>query len=269
MACLLFASLLQAQTEVDTHIQLALQGETGKAASGLPQLQQQFPNSGSVIFLEALLTSDGEAAVVLYRKVIALHPNSPYADDAMLKIGEYLYARGLYIKAAQQLKQIPVHYPRSDLIYPSIRLFLNAMLVTGNRDTARFYAQVFARKYPDITFDLKAGRATSLPGKIKQGPAQAGAAALPSAGNNGFKPASGKEVARLQLGAFRDRSNARKLIRQLESLNYNVRIDKRRSGGRNLYVVMAVGFVSETNARLAGQLLKENYGIDYLVVKAP
>ena len=77
------------------------------------------------------------------------------------------------------------------------------------------------------------------------------------------------EVARLQLGAFGERANALKLVRQLESLNYQVQIDERKSGGRNMYVVLAVGFISASDARMAGQLLQDNYDIDFLVVKSP
>ena len=258
----LVISPLGAQAGVDASIQLALEGKVDRAAANLAQLQAQHPNSGSLLYLQALVKSDGDEAVSLYRLLIQLHPNSPYADDAMLKVGEYLYARGLYTQSAQQLKQIPVHYPRSDLIYPSIRMFLNAMLVSGKKDTARFYAQVFSRKYPDIVFDLKSGRAVSIPRELQTGSAsRATARRVVEARPTGRQP----EVARLQLGAFSDRANANKLMRQLKALNYQVRIDKR----RNMYVVTAVGFISESEARTAGQRLKENYGMDFLVVKAP
>lgn len=258
----LMVSPLGAQAEIEARIQLALEGELAQATAGWEQLQARYPNNGSLLYLEALVKSDGDEAVALYRRLIQLHPSSPYADDAMLKVGEYLYARGLYTQSARQLKQIPVHYPRSDLIYTSIRMFLNAMLVSGEKDTARFYAQVFSRKYPDIVFDLKTGRAVSIPPELQMKsapvPGSRGAAEARPAGRH-------PEAARLQLGAFADRANALRLIRQLESLNYQMRIDKR----RNMYVVTAVGFISERDARMAGQLLKDNYGIDFLVVKAP
>ena len=268
LLCLgLGAQLLQGQETVDGYIRMALQGERETPLQALPQLRRDHPNDSRVLYLEALLTEDGEQAVALYRRIARDFPSSSYADDALLKIGEYLYARGLYIQASKQLQKIPIHYPRSDLIYPSIRMFLNALLVVGHRDTARFYAQVFARKYPDITFDLQAGRAISLP----RAP---GGAAPPAA--KGDRPATAVTTppagaaggVRLQLGAFGVSGNAQRLKRQLEALNYRIIIERRSSGGRNIFVVLAVGFASRGAARSAGELLKKNYGIDYLVVTA-
>ena len=261
------AQLLQGQETVEGYIRMALQGDRETPVQALPQLRRENPNDSRVLYLEALLTEDGEQAVALYRRIARDYPSSTYADDALLKIGEYLYARGLYIQASIQLKKILIHYPRSDLIYPSIRMFLNALLVVGNRDTARFYAQVFARKYPDITFDLQAGRATSLP----QSPGAAAATAArgdPPATVVTTPPAVASGRVRLQLGAFGVSGNAQRLKRQLEALNYRIIIERRSSGGRNIFVVLAVGFASREAARSAGELLKENYGIDYLVLAA-
>lgn len=255
---------VRSQDEVDAAIRLALDGNVAAAAKSLSAIQGKYPGNGSVLFLEALITQDGEAAVELYRRIAQSFPSDPYADDAILKIGEYLYARGLYIQAAQQLRRIPIHYPRSDLVYPSIRLFLNSMIVAGDRDTARFYAQVFSKKYPDITFDLAEGRATSVPnGKLKMG-----SAPRPPRTNGVSSPdsqPSAPEKARLQVGAFRIRENAVRLKAQLEALNYPVRIVSSESDGRNIYVVMVVGFTSVAEAKTAGELLKEHYGMDYLV----
>lgn len=261
------AQPLQGQETVEGYIRMALQGDRETPVQALPQLRRENPNDSRVLYLEALLTEDGEQAVALYRRIARDYPSSTYADDALLKIGEYLYARGLYIQASIQLKKILIHYPRSDLIYPSIRMFLNALLVVGNRDTARFYAQVFARKYPDITFDLQTGRATSLP----QSPGAAAATAArgdPPATVVTTPPAVASGRVRLQLGAFGVSGNAQRLKRQLEALNYRIIIERRSSGGRNIFVVLAVGFASREAARSAGELLKENYGIDYLVLAA-
>ncbi|MEE9161465.1 MAG: SPOR domain-containing protein [Candidatus Neomarinimicrobiota bacterium] len=253
--------------DLDAYFELAYQGQRARVAEALPELYQQHPNDGSVLFLEGLITEDGDAAVDLFKRVTSLYPTGPHAPDALLKVGEYYYSRGLYVQAAQYLKRIPVHYPRSDLVYQGIRLYLNALLVSGARDTARFYAQVFSRKYPEVEFDLEAGRAAGLPpekaaapGTVVMAPAPAEPAAKPAA------PAQRVKGIRLQVGAFSVRENAERQQALLESLNYKVAIERRVQNERALHLVMVEGFRSRDDARLAGELLKDNYGIDFLVV---
>lgn len=259
--------------DLEHYFNLAYQGQEEKVAEALPQLYRQHPDDGSVLFLEGLITADGEQALEMYQKVSQLYPTSPYADDALMKIGEYLYARGLYIQAAQYLRRIPIHYPRSDLIYPSIRLFLNAMIVSGNRDTALFYTQVFSKKYPQIEFDLEAGRAAGSKIDTTQ---------LVSKRPAGLRTADEKVMSdkpereqvsitrrsfRLQAGAFGMRANADRRKAVLESLNYQVRIVPTRSSSGRLYLVMVEGFNSREEAERAGKRLSDNYGIENFVVQ--
>lgn len=248
--------------DLDYYLDLAYQGKVEEVAAALPQLYRQHPNDGSILYLEGLITQDGEAAVELFKRVANLYPTSPYADDALLKIGEYLYARGLYVQAAQFLKRIPIHYPRSDLIYPGIRLFLNALLVSGNRDTALFYAQVFSRKYPKIEFDLEVGKASGSPEEF---PPLTSESPAREDGRPSRTPAS-RTAFRLQVGAFGMRENAERQKALLESLNYRVKIVRSRSADRTIHIVIVEGFTSREDAELAGRLLKENYGMDYLVI---
>ncbi len=253
--------------DLDAYFEMAYQGQRARVAEALPELYRQHPNDGSVLFLEGLITEDGDAAVELFKRVVSLFPTSPHAPDALLKVGEYYYSRGLYVQASRYLKRIPVHYPRSNLVYQGIRLYLNALLVSGARDTALFYAQVFSRKYPEVEFDLEAGRAAGLPPAeaaappaVTTAPAPAESVVAPITQTQG-----GKGV-RLQVGAFSVRKNAQRQQALLESLNYKVTIERRLHDDRALHLVMVEGFRSREDARLAGELLKDNYGIDFLVV---
>ncbi len=258
--------------DLDYYFNLAYQGKVEEVAEALPQLYRQHPNDGTVLYLEGLITRDGDNAIEMYKRVARLYPSSPYADDALLKIGEYLYARGLYVQATQYLKRIPVHYPRSDLVYPGIRLFLNAMLVSGNRDTALFYAQVFSRKYPEIEFDLETGKASGGPEDPSlinsKSPVPGSSVPGKPAKTASTSPTDSGTLQRfkLQVGAFSVQENAERQKALLESLNYRVEIARTRSGDRILHFVMVTGFGSREDAEMAGQLLKENYGIDYLVL---
>ncbi|UCH09565.1 MAG: SPOR domain-containing protein [Fidelibacterota bacterium] len=259
--------------DLDYYLDLANQGKVEEVAAALPQLYREHPNDGSILYLEGLITQDGDAAIEMFKRVAQLYPSSPYADDALLKIGEYLYARGLYIQATQYLKRIPVHHPRSDLIYPSIRLFLNALLVAGNRDTALFYTQVFSRKYPDIQFDLEAGKASdtqaspSISGLRSAAESTKESEGISRREREGIRAAQPEPEFRLQAGAFSVRENAMRRKQVLESLNYRVRITRTRSGERLLYLVMIEGFASREEAEATGRLLEENYDIDCFLVQ--
>ncbi|UCH63189.1 MAG: SPOR domain-containing protein [Fidelibacterota bacterium] len=255
--------------DLDYYFSLAYQGKVEEVAEALPQLYDQHPDDGTVLYLEGLITRDGDDAIDIYKRVARLYPSSPYADDAILKIGEYLYSRGLYVQAAQYLKRIPVHYPRSDLVYPGVRLFLNAMLVSGNRDTALFYAQVFSRKYSEIEFDLEAGKAFGGPeshSQIDSKSAVPGPGAPRRTDSTPPKDPGTMQRFKLQVGAFSVQENAERQKALLESLNYRVEIIRTRSGDRILHIVMVIGFRSREDAEMAGRLLKENYGISYLVL---
>ena len=272
LICLSLPSLAGGQ-DLEEYFNLAYQGQRGEVAAALPDLYRQHPNNGSVLFLEALITEDGEVAVEMYKRVASLYPTSPHAADALLKVGEYLYSRGLYGQASQYLKRIPVHYPRSELVYPGIRLYLNALLVSGARDSALFYAQVFSPKFPKVEFDLEAGKTAGLPSQGAEtggGPPAAGTPAKvaeqPTRNEASTRTAQPVKRFRLQVGAFSILKNAERQQELLESLNYRVSILTRDQRGRSLHLVMVEGFASRDDARLAGKLLKDNYGIDYLVL---
>lgn len=251
--------------DLSHYIALAYEGQIEEVVQVLPQLKQQYPNNGTVLFLEGLINLDGDAAVETFRKVVQLYPTTPYADDALLKIGEHLYARGLYVQAAQQLKRIPVHYPRSDLVYQSIRLFLNATLQAGDQDTARFYAQVFARKYPEMTFDLETGRAELAPRDMTPSATGTREMVAPPRSEPSDAPVVLPQV-RLQAGAFSVQENAARRKELLESLNYRVNIDILESHDPVLFRVTIEELASQVEARRVREMLLEDYGIESYVL---
>ncbi|MCH7858473.1 MAG: SPOR domain-containing protein [Candidatus Marinimicrobia bacterium] len=270
---ILLTSIPVGGQDLSVYISLAYEGRIEEVAQAMPQLKQRYPNDGTVLFLEGLINLDGDAAVETFKKVVQLYPTSPYADDALLKIGEHLYARGLYVQAAQQLKQIPVHYPRSDLVYQSIRLFLNATLQAGDQDTARFYAQVFARKYPEMTFDLATGRAELAPRNMTPSATVTrerirdplSGAKQPDPVSSPPPPVLSSRV-RLQAGAFGVRENAERRKELLESLNYRVNIDSLVSREQVLFRVTIEGLASREEAQRVREMLLEDYRIESYVL---
>ncbi|MFC1481047.1 SPOR domain-containing protein [Candidatus Neomarinimicrobiota bacterium] len=266
--CFVFVLPLHGQ-DLAYYVELASQGRTEAVKQAIPGLKRQYPNSGSVLYLEGLLTEDGDEAVKTFQQVSTRYPNNEYADDALMKQGEYLYSRGLYIQAANILKKIPIHHPKSDLVYPSIRLFLNSLLVTGDRDTALFYTQVFAKKYTDLVFDLSEGKvrlaesglSTRASADLLQEPAPAmevESVTNTSAMDDGFV---------LQVGAFGVRANAIRQKELLESMNYRAKISPITRSERILYMVTVVGFANKQMALAAGKKLSNVLGVDFLLIE--
>ena len=48
------------------------------------------------MFLDGVLTEDGQQAVSIYQRIIDKYPNSKYADAATYRVFAYFYALGLY-----------------------------------------------------------------------------------------------------------------------------------------------------------------------------
>jgi tetratricopeptide (TPR) repeat protein len=255
--------------DLSYYVELASQGRTEAVQQALPGLKRQYPNSGSVLYLEGLLTEDGDEAIKIFQQVSTRFSANEYADDALLKQGEYLYSRGLYIQAANILKQIPIYHPKSDLVYPSIRLFLNSLLVTGDRDTALFYTQVFAKKYTDLIFDLSEGKVKlAESGLSSKAPADLIPEPVPPIE---MESVAGDDAVDdgyiLQVGAFGVRANAIRQKELLESLNYRARISPITRGERVLYMVTVVGFANRQMALAAGKKLSSVLGVDFLLIE--
>jgi len=88
-------------------------GEKEEVIGKIPGLKQLYPNSPSLIYLEGLLTEDGEKAVEVYKILVDKYPNSKYADDAIYRIYTYYSAINELNKAEFFLKRLKTEYPES------------------------------------------------------------------------------------------------------------------------------------------------------------
>ena len=148
-------AILLPQDNIDQLIQHVLHGAKDSAAISFPTIELDYPNNPSVMYLKGLLETDGEQAMVIFAKLYNTHPSSDYSDDTVMKVAEYYYAEGLYIQASKWLKKMPVYYSRSEHIERAVKLFLNSLIVSGNKDTAIFYSRVFERQFPHLNVDGK------------------------------------------------------------------------------------------------------------------
>ena len=73
-------------------------GKYDEARKLLPSVIKANPNDASTLYFQGLLEKEGHKSLEYFEKLLEKYPNSDYADDAIMQIGEYRYARGLYIK---------------------------------------------------------------------------------------------------------------------------------------------------------------------------
>jgi tetratricopeptide (TPR) repeat protein len=114
----LFLSSYVFAQEIDISEQLKQikNGEIEKAEKTLKDFKAKDADNPSVIFLDALLTKDGNLALSRYNTIINKYPNSTYADASVYCVFSYNYAVGNYKKAEDYLNKLKTEYPNSKYI---------------------------------------------------------------------------------------------------------------------------------------------------------
>ena len=272
-------SCLVSQDHLDALIQDVLHGSRDSAAIYLPAIDQKYPNNPTVMYLKGLLETDGDEAMKIFSNLYNTHPTSDYGDDAVMKVAEYYYAAGLYVQAANWLKKMPIYYSRSEHIERAVKLFLNSLIVSGNRDTAIFYSRVFKRQFPTLDVDGKINHLLQEFEKSKKQKEQAEAQSpepvepvditveyktevpidqIDSALDNG--------IYSLQSGAYGVLENADQQKINLIIAGFDARITELYRNNKVLYAVRIGYFNSKEDARQISSLIKTKVDLDTIVV---
>ena len=239
---------------IDLYFSLIEQGKIDGVKENLPELISKYPKNPGVLYLKALLTQDGKSAIKQYKKLLKQYPNSKYAPDAAMKIGEYLYARGLYTQAATLLKNIPIKYSRFIGIQRATNLMINSFNAIGEADSARYYALIIKSMFPKIDTDISSLKKQNKP--------------LAQVFDfNKKKLDLGPYV--IQIGAFGSRENARRLKLQVIQLGHDVSINNVESNGKILYAVRVNRFKSKKQAENIGRDIKGKIGVEYRILYRP
>jgi tetratricopeptide (TPR) repeat protein len=91
-------------------------GSADEVRRELTGLKQGNPDNPSIMFLEGVLTENGQKAVLIYQDIVDNYPDSKYADAALYRIYSYYYALGLYESAEKKLAELTNNYPESPYI---------------------------------------------------------------------------------------------------------------------------------------------------------
>jgi len=238
---------------VDMYLSLLHEGQTDGVKEHLPELISKYPNDPGVLYLHALMTTDGMKSLEMYGGLIEKFPESKYAPDAHVKIGEYFYARGLYTQASRQLCQIPRRYPRFPDIQRVVDLLVSSYQAVGEEDSVRYYVGIYQSMFPELVVDgygVTSPKRPSTPMKLKP------------------KLSEPKPYV-VQIGAFGNVGNAKRLKLQVSQIGYEVEISPVETNGRKLHAVRVVRFKNKSEAERVGNVIKKKLGTGFRVLYRP
>jgi len=117
ISLLLFSSPLYPQEkDIVPYLKLIEGGARDSVLKILPELKNAYPNDPSVLFLEGVLTENGQDAIPIYNRIINDYPKSKYADASIYRLYSYYYSLGLYNTAESFLNKLNKEYPNSPYI---------------------------------------------------------------------------------------------------------------------------------------------------------
>ncbi|MBO8129994.1 MAG: SPOR domain-containing protein [Candidatus Marinimicrobia bacterium] len=206
---------------------------------------------------------DGDRAIEIYKEILQGCKDTEYYDEALMKIIEYYYSKGIYKKALNYTWQMVNECPNSPLLEICIFFLLGCYNSLDLKDSVDYYLVYFSRKYPefDIGFDdYKIVSIYSLE--------EWRAVNESETTNNNVKLENdtGKGFYYIQVGAFANINNAFSLRDRLAAKGYHPLIQKKEVKGRRYYVVKFGSFNTKGEAKEFGRQLKRATGVDYIIV---
>ena len=109
----LCAQMNNSEPDIRRRLEMIEKGQAEAVRAELPSLMTNYQNNPGVMYLQAVLTTDGTEAVKLYQNIVDNFPKSEWGDDALYKLYQYYYSIGLYKTADQKLTQLKEEYPFS------------------------------------------------------------------------------------------------------------------------------------------------------------
>lgn len=244
-------SMVFGQTVSDIVDQIR-RGQIDEAKQTLLKIEENIPPERA-LFLHGLLSTNGDSAAFYYERLLMNHPECTYCDDALFRLAQLKYARGLYKTSVQTFHQIITDYPRSHLHQKShywIGLCYKAMEET---DSASVYFRIAVDNYPHTEMTQHARQDMDALSE-----------------NESAEPEESTPVSSIhwavQIGAFSHQANA--LLRKsfFEKEGYHVDLRTKMREGSRLYMVWLGSFETRDEAKQFGERLKKRYGVSYTLV---
>lgn len=104
------------ELDISSYLKKIEAGEISEVSAEIPKLKKLNPNNPSIIYLEGLLTEDGENAFQIFKSLVDKFPKSKYADAALYRAFCYLIAVDKLQLADKYFLQLKNDYPSSSYV---------------------------------------------------------------------------------------------------------------------------------------------------------
>jgi outer membrane protein assembly factor BamD (BamD/ComL family) len=245
---------LRAQTSPD-FIELIETGKTAEARARLAQMEKDNISREQVLFLKGLLTADGDSAVHIYERFLMLYPKSRFCDEALYRIAQHKYAKGLYQSAIKPLGQLIKKYPNSPIAEKCLYSIALCRLNLNQPDSA----EVYFKKIIDRSSNSDVAQSA----RTQLASLQGGVQPVPEANDNAVESSPRYAV---QVGAFSNQTNAVLRKSFFERAGYPVELRTKKKEDEILYLVWIGTYATMEEAQRTGEQLKNKYGLSYHLV---
>jgi hypothetical protein len=249
-------------------LSLIQRGEMDSAKTILSDLSYKYPGHPGVRYARAIIQDDALVAAGIYKDIVRNHGGSEYAASALMHLGEYYYAQGLYVQSRQYFSRLIRFHPDHPDIINAVNLTLRAGIASRQMDSVYTDLATVLDLFPNVAFDIPEELdLTRLPGRRQNAlnpptSTSQDAAPIRRLGQNlSEKSAEPQGQFSLQAGAFGSYDNAKRLADQIESIGYSTRIKERPTNGKTLYLILVGDYSSKTAALSVADMLDAALGI--------
>ncbi len=238
------------EPNIQRRLELIEKGEGESVKGELPALMTTYQNNPGVIYLQAVLTSDGSEASKLYQNIVDNFPRNEWADDALFRLYQYYYSIGLYKTAEQKLAQLKAEYPFS--AYASEEPL-------GTEQKPVIEQKPIAKNTPEEQAPVVAEQKPPVVAKpdVVDRPVEVKPRGKVQKFSTGFT---------VQVGAFSTIQNAEELKKRFEREGHVATIFTMVSGGKKLHKVWVGEFKTFNEARQFGADVKKTFNLESMVV---
>ncbi|MFQ5864106.1 MAG: SPOR domain-containing protein, partial [bacterium] len=211
--------------------------------------------TGSALYLEAVIETDAEKAVENYERLLTRFPKSELADDALYRIAQYHFSRGLYVSARRHFLDLAETYPESPFV-DDARYFAAACLFAAEKyKSCHAELTSLLLKYPRSPFAKLAKEDLKEIKSVQKG--------VELDSKTHLDESKGKYT--LQIGAFTKINNALNQRNYFSKFGLPVEIREKNEAGVTFYLVWLGAFKTRSAASAYGMKFKKKYGKPYRI----
>jgi len=215
-------------TDISDYLKKIESGNREQVKTELAGLKAKHTNDANVLFLEGVLSENGQESISIFSKVADEYPQSRYADASLFRVYSYYYAQQLSDSAASYLERLRKEYPAS----PYLKMAEKNNLAIDEKNDSRPAIDPLPPKKQIIKTDVKVNYKFTI-----------------------------------QAGAFTSKENAEMLRKQFTDAGYKSEITPKDVAGTTFHIVYVEKFATEQEARDFLKYIDTEYSLDGRVVK--